>query len=1506
MSSSRRRMRRRRRLRIKAPHQTMSRDLGVVKTDHTTSSHSESWRLSNSIRIRNQVQRPRLVYHLQFMRELRALQKGKSLQDPVVITTNPLVSSSSFLSRGLRLDDGDDSRDVGGARDEKCSSKAVKKESCSNGSRNRRDSSAQKESWGDGLERRRRDSMAPVQGKNRDAIRRSSSNNRASGRKWMDTEKAKSTSVREEDEEEEECQADAAATRDSKLTKEFVCENSRNRACLLSNYRRNQGLQGNDLGESRFQTEEEQQQQQDDDDDDELSPAEREETMSTRSLRHAPSSLRHREGNTSSGHVPILLRTQRSSSKTTTRRFKAVRHTSNLRKPEAAVQIKETRIDSREEEAEERQEVRACQKSSQQNRGDEDQQHEQQQQRRPELPRKLVVHKELEPLLQGYGRRLPWNHHHHHRQQQQLVSKKSNFHEGERAWKKKPGGPDPVTDPPAGLLKEAARRTKKKVMMTLVSMQQQSSRNGSELFSTAASPQDQYNNQRNVAAAATDSTRMISSDSPEVSPPFPFLMRKEDDDDDDDDDSGHGSSSSNSSMRFALKPLEPNHDIVLSHAAAQEQLHANQSLLHSDKYGMKNKQQKAQCGESSLQQLKEPKMMMMMHTRMAQASEDEQKLLAQCRTLSQKYRPKSFNELMGHTMVVKSLTMAIRKHKIAPAYLFTGPRGTGKTTAARIFAAAISCSVVATSEVESQECGNCRRNSLQECAARACQKDDDDEEEDSCSSDDDADDVKEIDAAVASNMDLQHMLQQSMLMRQRNLSSPSSFSSSPNSCCCSHRHHRYKVLIVEGCHLLSSQIWNAFLTLLEEPPAYLVFILITTESDQLPLTVTSRCQRFSFNKLKESDIIKRLRSLALKESLNVDKDAFAAIASRADGSLRDAEMLLDQLSLLDKTISSDMVQELVGLIPENKLLDLLDVALSADTVHTVRQMRQVLDLGVDPLSLVSQLASLITNLLAGSFDMHQCEIREDGFFKRDFPRKEELRRLRQALKVLSEAEKQLRVSSDRPTWLTAALLQFAPDHSFLPSSANTSTQQISRLSSFKAGFGKEETAQESWQSRGLQTKDEQFSASQKFNISQQSTISTSLPTLAMCMETKRRKRTRRSHPLGIQADAKVHPAELPLDNVYWSKPRSSDWWLQQQKHWVGADDMPATNDVLLCMSDSSKPVYSSGFRRLHRQKLKGIWNQVLQSIHSDSMQQFLLNHGNLLAISIANDDTHAIAQLEFQQLHHKLKAERSRSQICHALQMVLNCPVELQISLLGRPPTLNTNGSTIARMQEAEYTKSQGTRRASCSRLRSEEEMVEQSNDFHTQVILLKEKGLNRSRARSKSEITGQLRNSFPRIKESGSRSFGGEYTERQTLKDPQGQGEKKVMKQQCQRQQMQKLHEKQTLHKPATTMGGVGLTSISEPLWNLRFEQINPLLENHRSILCWKIAYSDKRKRKSRGQRAKGKSLLLRLVPCTRSKLRKPIRSPNLRTCIGRSVESHRCEQPIDLEQWTWPPTTS
>ncbi|CAK9194384.1 unnamed protein product [Sphagnum troendelagicum] len=365
------------------------------------------------------------------------------------------------------------------------------------------------------------------------------------------------------------------------------------------------------------------------------------------------------------------------------------------------------------------------------------------------------------------------------------------------------------------------------------------------------------------------------------------------------------------------------------------------------------------------------------------------------RTLSQKYRPRSFKEVEGQTMVVKSLSSSIMKGKVAPVYLFMGPRGTGKTTMARIFAAALNCLSLQTEQRPCQMCQACEDISLNRSSSP---------------------DVKEVDAS--SNVDIQGM--RAMV---------GGFSPS---------HLRYKVIIVEGCDFLSTQVWNAFLKVLEEPPKNLVFILITTDAERLPLTVTSRCQKFPFCRVKEDDIVRRLKMMAVKEGLEVEEEALVLIASTADGSLRDAEMTMDQLSLLDRRISLVTVQELVGLVPDGKLLDLLDLALSAEAGNTVRFMRDLLKSGLEPLSLLSQLASLITNILAGTFDVHPETRHHKGFFRRNFSKKEEQQRLREALKVLSKAEKQLRIASDQPTWLTAALLQFAPDRSFLPSSVNTS------------------------------------------------------------------------------------------------------------------------------------------------------------------------------------------------------------------------------------------------------------------------------------------------------------------------------------------------------------------------------------------------------------------------------------------------------------------------------------
>jgi DNA polymerase III subunit gamma/tau len=307
------------------------------------------------------------------------------------------------------------------------------------------------------------------------------------------------------------------------------------------------------------------------------------------------------------------------------------------------------------------------------------------------------------------------------------------------------------------------------------------------------------------------------------------------------------------------------------------------------------------------------------------------------RTLTQKYRPKNFREIVGQSVVVKSLSTAIMKGKVAPVYLFIGSRGTGKTSAARVFAAGLNCESL---DYARRPCGICR-----ECGTMALNR---------------SADVRELDAA--SNADLASMR-----------AAMGSFTPAG----------RYKVFIVEGCDSLSADIWNAFLKVLEEPPTNVVFILITTDAEQIPATATSRCQKFHFSKVKEADIVTRLEALARKEGLAVEDGALALIAARSDGSLRDAEIVLDQVCLLDKTVSVALVRELVGLLPDAEILDLLDYALSADTINTVRTLREVLASGVEPLSLVSQLGTLIADILAGSYDVRR-EARGEGFFNRNF------------------------------------------------------------------------------------------------------------------------------------------------------------------------------------------------------------------------------------------------------------------------------------------------------------------------------------------------------------------------------------------------------------------------------------------------------------------------------------------------------------------------------------------
>uniref|UniRef100_A0A0D9WIX6 Uncharacterized protein n=1 Tax=Leersia perrieri TaxID=77586 RepID=A0A0D9WIX6_9ORYZ len=362
------------------------------------------------------------------------------------------------------------------------------------------------------------------------------------------------------------------------------------------------------------------------------------------------------------------------------------------------------------------------------------------------------------------------------------------------------------------------------------------------------------------------------------------------------------------------------------------------------------------------------------------------------RSLTQKYSPKTFKDVVGQSLVVQALSNAILKRKIGLVYVFYGPHGTGKTSCARVFAKALNCH----SPEHPRPCDSCAS-----CIAHNLGKS-----------------RSLVEIGPVGNIDLDSIVD----ILDNVMLSPAPA--------------QHRVFIVDDCNTLPPDTWSVISKVIERAPRRVVFILISPSLD-LPHIIVSRCQKFFFPKLKECDIVNTLQWISTSEGLDVDRDALKLIASRSDGSLRDAEMTLDQLSLLGQRISMSLVQELVGLVSDDKLVDLLDLALSADTVNTVKTLRDITETGVEPLALMSQLATIITDILAGTYVFAQERVRRK-FFKRPTLSKDDMEKLRQALKTLSEAEKQLRVSNDKMTWLTAALLQLAPDKQYVLPSSSTS------------------------------------------------------------------------------------------------------------------------------------------------------------------------------------------------------------------------------------------------------------------------------------------------------------------------------------------------------------------------------------------------------------------------------------------------------------------------------------
>lgn len=356
--------------------------------------------------------------------------------------------------------------------------------------------------------------------------------------------------------------------------------------------------------------------------------------------------------------------------------------------------------------------------------------------------------------------------------------------------------------------------------------------------------------------------------------------------------------------------------------------------------------------------------------------------------LHHKYRPQTFAELVGQEAIATTLTNALRQRKIAPAYLFTGARGTGKTSSARILAKSLNC--LSSTVPTEKPCGVC-----EVCRAIANGS---------------ALDVIEIDAASNTGVDnIRELIERSQF--------------APVQC-------RYKVYVIDECHMLSTAAFNALLKTLEEPPDRIVFILATTDPQRVLPTIISRCQRFDFRRIPLEAMVKHLIQIAAKEAIAISPDAIQLIAQISQGGLRDAESLLDQLSLLDGQVTVDRVWDLVGAVPERDLLMLVQ-AIAADSATTVlEQARRLMDRGREPLTVLQNLASFYRDLLIAKTTPDRQDL-----VAITPPTWAELCQLAQPLNIrtiltgqqqLRESEIQVRNTTQPRLWLEVTLMGLLP------------------------------------------------------------------------------------------------------------------------------------------------------------------------------------------------------------------------------------------------------------------------------------------------------------------------------------------------------------------------------------------------------------------------------------------------------------------------------------------------
>jgi DNA polymerase-3 subunit gamma/tau len=355
--------------------------------------------------------------------------------------------------------------------------------------------------------------------------------------------------------------------------------------------------------------------------------------------------------------------------------------------------------------------------------------------------------------------------------------------------------------------------------------------------------------------------------------------------------------------------------------------------------------------------------------------------------LYRKYRPQKLEEVVGQEHIKKALKNAIELDKISHAYLFTGPRGTGKTSTARIFAKSLNCKEGPTIN----PCGVCE-NCVDIANSTPM-------------------DVIEIDAASNRKVeDAQNILEKVMYAPVNS---------------------RYKIYIIDEVHMLSTTAFNALLKTLEEPPKNVIFILATTEVHKVLDTIKSRCQRFDFKRITTDDIVKHLRFISNKENIDITDDALYTIAKNSAGGMRDSIALLDQLSVLDGSITTDDINNLLGRLSFDTLNSLAEKIVNSKPQEAIHELEKIYNSGNEPVQILTNLMDFLKNLLIAknctkeiALDITQAN---DGQIKQlsELANNVETHQIVFLIDKCSEYIKELKLTNNPRLWLEVGIIDLA-------------------------------------------------------------------------------------------------------------------------------------------------------------------------------------------------------------------------------------------------------------------------------------------------------------------------------------------------------------------------------------------------------------------------------------------------------------------------------------------------